>query len=187
MIVMNTVKLIVISGCSGGGKSTLLSELSNNGYSVVPEVGREIVKEQFEMNGNITPWQNPIKFCEMIIERSVAVYYQAIETTNSNQEIFFDRCFLEGVSYYQTLKIENSTKYDHLIHELRYYPIIFMTPPWEEIYCQDDERKHPFADAVEEYERLLKSYPRYGYQILEIPKVSVKERLKFVIANISEK
>ena len=45
-------KLIVISGCSSGGKSTLLEELKNNGYAVIPEVGREIVKEQLLSLGN---------------------------------------------------------------------------------------------------------------------------------------
>jgi predicted ATPase len=34
--------LVVISGCSGGGKSTLLSELRNQGYSVIEEVGRNL-------------------------------------------------------------------------------------------------------------------------------------------------
>jgi predicted ATPase len=52
-------KLIIISGCSGGGKSTLLSELTSIGYSVIPEIGREIVKEQVRTNGIITPWDNP--------------------------------------------------------------------------------------------------------------------------------
>lgn len=33
-------RLVVISGYSGGGKSTLLSELNKQGYHVVPEVGR---------------------------------------------------------------------------------------------------------------------------------------------------
>ena len=88
--------------------------------------------------------------------------------------------------YYPTLKIEDANKYDNVIHELRYYPIILMTPPWKEIYCQDDERKHSFEEAVIEYERLVNSYPQYGYQVLEIPKVSVKERFQFVMSVINE-
>ncbi len=38
-------KLIVISGCSGGDKLTLLDELAKQGFSVVPEVGREVVNK----------------------------------------------------------------------------------------------------------------------------------------------
>jgi len=180
-------RLIVISGCSGGGKSTLLAELEANGYSIIPEVGRMLVKEQLELKSDVTPWQNPILFCEKLIERSVLAFHQAKKmTTVKEQVIFFDRCFLEGVSYYQTLKVDDANKYDHFIYELIYYPIILMTPPWKEIHHQDDERKHSFEEAVIEYERLLKAYPQYGYQVLEIPKANVKERFQFVISVINE-
>lgn len=48
-------RFIVISGCSSGGKSTLLSELKGRGYTIVSEVGREIVQEQLAKGGHITP------------------------------------------------------------------------------------------------------------------------------------
>lgn len=179
-------KFIVISGCSGGGKSTLLSELSSNGYTVVVEVGREIVKEQLAVNGNITPWENPQAFCEILITRSIAAYKQAKETTTAKEHvIFFDRSFLEGVSYYQSLQIKDANKYNHYIDDLRYYQTIFMAPPWEEIFRQDEERKHSFEDAVDEYTRLLKFYSEYGYRIIELPKVSVRARVQFLLSSIS--
>ncbi|WP_410012764.1 AAA family ATPase [Sodalis sp. C49] len=37
-------RLIVISGCSGGGKSTLLAELKRRGYTVVEEPGRHGIR-----------------------------------------------------------------------------------------------------------------------------------------------
>ncbi len=43
-------KLVVLSGCSGGGKSTLLSELSYQGYAVREEVCREIIKEYGDLD-----------------------------------------------------------------------------------------------------------------------------------------
>ena len=175
---MNPLKLIVISGCSGGGKSTLLSALHKHGYAVVEEVGRKIVKEYGDID--------PLVRCEMIITKSIEAFHQAEKIQEAKEEIiFFDRCILEGISYYQTLKIKDANKYDHFINELRYYPIIFMAPPWKEIFHHDDERKHFFEDAVEEYNRLLESYPRYGYRLLELPKVSVEERIKFIFSAIS--
>jgi len=33
---------VIISGCSGGGKSTLLAELKNRGFLIVLEPGRQI-------------------------------------------------------------------------------------------------------------------------------------------------
>lgn len=177
-------KLIVISGCSGGGKSTLLSELKINGFTVFEEVGRALVKEQMDLNSSITPWQNPQPFCELLIHRSIDVFHQAKNINSAKDNvIFFDRCFLEGVNYFQIL---NLNKYDHFIDELRYYSTIFMTPPWKKIYLQDEERKHSFEDGLKEYEQLLKFYPRSGYKILVIPKFSVKERIQFVLNAIKK-
>jgi predicted ATPase len=174
-------RYIVISGCSSGGKSTLLSELSSNGYSVVQEVGREIVKEQLSVDGDILPWKKPIHFCEILIERSVIAYHEALKMPAAKDNlIFFDRSFLEGVSYFQTLEIDGANKYDYLIHELRYYSTILMAPPWKEIFCEDGERKTLFKNAVEEYDRLSEFYAKNGYEIVELPKTSVKERFQFV-------
>jgi predicted ATPase len=176
-------KLIVISGCSGGGKSTILSELSNQGYTVIEEVGRKLVKKQLAENSTTTPWMNPQDFCKLLIKQSIEEYSHAKKINIAkNNIIFFDRSFLEGISYFQSLKIH---EYDHFIDELRYYPIIFITPPWEEIYTQDNERKHSFKDGVKEYNQLLNFYPKQGYKIIEIPKINVKERVKFIISNVN--
>ena len=61
---------------------------------------------------------------------------------------------------------------------------MFMAPPWKEVFSQDAERKHSFEDAVEEYERLLESYPKYGYRLIELPKINVTERVKFILSTI---
>jgi predicted ATPase len=178
-------KLIVVSGCSGGGKSTLISALSQEGYTIIPEVGREIVKEQLANENNILPWQHPKLFCELLIDRSITAFNQASQFTHVKDNIiFFDRSFLEGVSYYQSFHEKDAPQYDHYIDEFRFYSTIFMTPPWEEIYIQDEERKHSFEEAVSEYERLLRFYPQHGYNIIELPKVSVKNRVQFIRGSI---
>jgi predicted ATPase len=38
---------------------------------------------------------------------------------------------------------------------------------------------------VQEYQRLLKLYAQTGYRMIELPKVSVKERRHFVISAIA--
>ena len=165
-------KLIVLSGCSGGGKSTLLSELSSQGYAVSDEVCREIIKEY----GDLDPFARG----EMIITRSIAAYHQAIEMKAvKDNVIFFDRSFLEVVSYFQSI---GTHRYDYLINELRFYHSIFLTPPWKEIFSQDDERKHSFEDAVKEYDQIIKFYPKHGYDMIELPKVGVKERVKSILS-----
>src|SRR6185369_12186033 len=48
-------RFVVISGCSGGGKSSLLEELGRCGYATVEEPGRRIVKEELRSGGTALP------------------------------------------------------------------------------------------------------------------------------------
>ncbi len=182
---MSKNKLIVISGCSSGGKSTLIAELKLNGYTTLQEVGREIVKEQLALNSNLLPWQDMNGFCDRMISRSITCYHEAAKLNNvKDNVIFFDRSFLEGVSYFQSINID---QYNYLIDDMRFYPTIFMTPPWKEIFCEDVERKNSFESSVQEYERLLKFYHKYAYVPVELPKLDVKERFEFVMSQLDLK
>ena len=72
---------------------------------------------------------------------------------------------------------------DHLRNALqryRYARIVFLTPPWEELFRADPERRHGFSDAVAEYEGLLESYPANGYEVELIPKAPIRERADFL-------
>ena len=49
-------RFIILSGCSGGGKSTLLAELVRRGFATVEEPGRRIVIEETRNGGTALPW-----------------------------------------------------------------------------------------------------------------------------------
>ena len=42
-------RFVILSGCSGGGKSTLLDALAERGFAVVPEPGRRIVAKELAL------------------------------------------------------------------------------------------------------------------------------------------
>lgn len=46
---------VVLSGCSGGGKSTLLAELARRGHAVRPEAGRLVVEAELAAGGGALP------------------------------------------------------------------------------------------------------------------------------------
>ena len=48
----------VITGGPGVGKTTLLEALAKQGFPYVPEVAREIIREQASRNGDALPWAN---------------------------------------------------------------------------------------------------------------------------------
>ena len=178
-------KLIVITGCSGGGKSTLIDSLNQMGYTTIPEAGRILVKEQIENNGGNLPQLNPMGFCNLLIEKSIEFYKQVKTLKNAKDNvIFFDRSFLDPISYYQSYAENDKDQYDYLLDQFRFNNPILMTPPWKDIFSEDSERKHTFEDAISEYDRLKQFYPRCGYMVTDIPKASIDKRIALILSCI---
>lgn len=169
-------RFVIISGCSGGGKSTLLGELNRRGHAVVEEPGRRIVLEEIRSNGSALPWVDMNAFLHRAIDLALADRALA---SSSEGWVFFDRGLIDAASGLQQLT--DGSVLASLGHKHRYHRRVFMTPPWPEIYETDSERRHDLDFAVAEYTRLLDTYPSLGYEVFILPKVSVEERADFVL------
>lgn len=175
---METIRkpLIILSGCSGGGKSTLLAELARRGYTTFEEPGREIVREQMQTGGTVLPNTDPVGFAELYISKAIAHF----NTAPSDQISFCDRSIIDAVSFLDHHKAA-SQRAIAAINAYRYADNVFLTPPWQEIFESDAERTHSFEDAVAEYERLNTSFPAYGYRVHTVPRAPIAERADYVL------
>ena len=173
-------RFVLISGCSGGGKSTLLAELRARGYPVVEEPGRRIIAEELVSGGNALPWVDTAAFLRRAID--VALKDMTIAKPHSGW-VFFDRGLVDAASALEALTDEpvlHPVCSDH-----RYHARVFMTPPWPEIYVTDaEERRHDFEAATAEYQRLTETLPMLGYDVISLPKTSPSERADFVLATL---
>jgi predicted ATPase len=52
------------------------------------------------------------------------------------------------------------------------------------LFASDAERRHDFASAIAEYDRLAAAYPALGYDVILLPKVSVAERVVFILERV---
>jgi predicted ATPase len=171
----------VISGCSGGGKSTLLAELGRRGQVIVEEPGRRIVKEELLADGKALPWVNAAAFARRAIALALA---DRIAVRNSAGWVFFDRGLIDAAAALQQLTGQPTLSALGGLH--RYHRQVFLAPPWREIYRPDAERRHGFDTAVTEYTRLLEVYPLLGYEVAILPNVVVSERADFVLNALAE-
>ena len=72
---------------------------------------------------------------------------------------------------------------DELELYLRRYPyskVVYIFPPWEDIYQTDSERDQTFAESVQVFEAVRSWYQRCGYQVLQVPIGPVEERVAFI-------
>jgi predicted ATPase len=174
-------RFVVISGCSGGGKSSLLGDLARRGYSIVDEPGRRIVKEELREGGSALPWVDELAFCRRAIAMALADRASAVALPGW---VFFDRGLVDAAAGLQHLTGEPMLMKLGQCH--RYHRRVFLTPPWPEIYATDAERRHSFDVAVAEYPRLLEAYATLGYELIVLPKAAVAERGTFVLATLIE-
>ncbi len=172
---------VVVTGCSGGGKSTLLTELAARDHSVQPEAGRQIVREQLHIGGDALPWVDAEKFVALAAARTMHLFNRA---DLSALPVFFDRSLVDLTSFLDMKGIAVPQHLRRAVGLYRYAPEVFVLPPWPEIYVQDDERPKPFEEACREYEALVAGYRAAGYRLVEVPKAGVAERADFVLARL---
>jgi predicted ATPase len=96
--------------------------------------------------------------------------------------VFFDRGLIDAAVALDHLAGDAALA--DLAARYRYSSPVFLAPPWPELFVSDAERRHDFASAVAEYDRLAAAYPVLGYDVILLPKVSVAERIAFVLERV---
>ena len=95
--------------------------------------------------------------------------------------VFFDRGVTDLVGY---LTLIGRPVPDHVLRaagRFRYNRRVFIAPPWPDIFRQDRERKQSLEEAVRTYEAMVDVYGAYGYELVELPRSSVGQRVRFVL------
>ena len=170
---------VILSGCSGGGKSTLLAELARLGFKTVSEPGRRIAAEELRGDGKALPWVNLAAFAERAIDLAAQDRDLA---ASDNDWTFFDRSLVDAAV---ALQHATGQAVSVTLASFRcYHRRVFLTPPWPEIYVSDQERQHDMGEAIAEYERLVVAYGELGYDAIILPKSSVPDRARFVLSQL---
>ena len=86
------VKRIVVSGCSCGGKSSLIAALAARGHRVFEEPGRAVVQAELAQGGTGLPWADATRFAELVIARAIAQWHAA------SGLCFYDRSLIDAVT-----------------------------------------------------------------------------------------
>ncbi|MEU8540595.1 AAA family ATPase [Streptomyces sp. NPDC048717] len=173
----------MITGGPGSGKSTLIDRLQAAGFARSYEAGRGVIQDQRAVGGPGLPWQDPGLFAELMLCWELRSYRGA--PTGPGPAVFFDRGIPDIVGY---LRVEGRPVPAHLdtaARTFRYHPRVFIAPPWPEIYRQDTERRQSPAEAERTHAAMVETYTAYGYELVELPRASVVDRVRFVTARLS--
>lgn len=167
----------ILAGPPGAGKTTLLEQLSTS-VTVVPEYARRVLARERETGGRATGDQDPALFVQRMLETAIADYDAASGVT------IFDRglpdlrafCAYYGLSDEHVRRASSTRRYERTV---------FFLPAWEAIYETDDERILDFESAKAFGALIRDAYEQAGYQLVDVPRASIRDRAAFVRARMA--
>ncbi len=170
----------IISGAMGAGKSTVVAKLRDFGIRCIAEPARQISAEQRLIHAVGVPETDADLFSMLMLSRSIHNYY---ENSSLQEPVVFDRGIPDIVAYARLFRLDE-TSYANATQEFQYNPTVFYFPAWQEIYTTDSERKMSFEDAQAFGVVARSIYEKAGYHILEVPKLSLEQRVQFILDRI---
>lgn len=174
-------RLFVLTGGPGAGKTTLLAALAAAGHVIAPEAGRAIIRDQLAIDGPALPWRERALFAELMLNFDLRSHREA---QARGAPIFFDRGLPDSIGYLWLCGLPVPEHFDRAAQAFRYARIVFVAPPWREIYAQDAERKQDFAKAERTYEAVSAAYREHGYELVELPRADVAARAAFLLDRV---
>jgi predicted ATPase len=176
-------EIIVIIGGPGTGKTSIIEKLIANGHCCYPEISRQVTLEAQKQGIEQLFLKNPLLFSELLLEGRKKQFESACN--EPHEVVFLDRGIPDVLAYMHYIGDSYPSFFDTACRE-HIYTRIFILPPWEEIYVSDRERYENFEQAKLIYNHLTETYQNYGYELIEVPKDSVDNRILFILDKISK-
>lgn len=170
----------VITGGPMTGKTKLINELANRGYSFVPEVARTLIDEAIIQGISA----EKLRADEKRFQDDVAKVKKDIEEgLNKNELTFFDRGIHDTIAY---LKYYDYTISDWIVDLAKKssYRKVFLLDPVKE-FSKDYARTEDTEFTKRIQPLLYDAYTSYGMEVINVPNIGIENRVDFIIDAIS--
>ena len=140
---MQEIIRIVLIGGPGTGKTSVIEQLQNQDFQVLPEISREVTLEAQKQGIEQLFLTDPLAFSDRLLDGRIRQFEQANKGIN-----FYDRGIPDVPAYHRFTGDLIPERYENASKVYR-YDACFFFPIWEEIYQQDNERYENLETAKE--------------------------------------
>lgn len=174
-------KKIVITGGPGTGKSSIIHKLESRGHACLHEISRQVTLEAQKEGIAQLFLEKPLLFSEKLLEGRIRQHREA--NSLSKDKVFIDRGVHDVIAYMEYFDTSCPAEFikackDHI------YDLVFILPPWKDIYTSDNERYETYEEAQQISRFLSRTYQQYGYDPIEVPIGPVNDRAEFILSNL---
>jgi predicted ATPase len=179
LIVQKKIKVII--GGPGTGKTSIIDELKARGYCCYPEISREVTMEAKKQGIDQLFLEQPLLFSELLLEGRKNQYLKALN--EPHEVVFIDRGIPDVLAYMHYIGDSYPSFFDAACRE-NIYSEVYILPPWKEIYVSDEARYENYEQSELIHNHLVETYTKYGYNLIEVPKDSLDNRILFILDKI---
>ena len=166
----------VITGGPCAGKTTTLDELAKRGQCVLAEGARLEIEEGLARGETLDQIRSG-DWLPRVVKRQFALE-QAVP---KDQTYFFDRAVPDSLAYYTFLGAPQDDVLKDAVRQSAYRKVFFLAL----VSFEQDHARNESADEAKKIESLLRSaYEGLGYQLVDVPVMSIGDRADFILANL---
>lgn len=175
-------KKVVIAGGPGTGKTSVINHLKDRGFICYDEISRQVTLQARKDGIEQLFLTEPLLFSEKLLEGRIQQFISASKEHHS--VVFLDRGIPDVLAYMDYIGDEYPT---HFIEasKTNTYDYVFILSPWEAIFTSDNERYENFEQAIEIHHHLMRTYMRFGYQLIDVPFATVEQRSDFILEELN--
>ncbi|MBO3116578.1 ATP-binding protein [Winogradskyella sp. DF17] len=173
---------VVITGGPGTGKSSIITELKQSGFTCFDEISRDITLQARQNGIEQLFLTNPLLFSDKLLEGRKRQYFDA--SGHIEPLVFLDRGIPDILAYMDYIGDSYPKRYEEACID-HTYDTVFILAPWQDIFVSDSERYESFEEAKIIHDRLVDTYRRFQYNLIDVPFDSVTNRAEFVLNTLN--
>jgi predicted ATPase len=172
------VKIYVLTGGPGSGKSSILLALEQRGEAVIREAAEDYIKLR-QAQGVAEPWKEP-DFQQKIMELQMQREKDA-EKIAKNRRVWLDRGLIDGLAYLQLQgKSLNGRTASRIIKQAKPYKLIFLIENLG--HCDKNKVRRENQEEALQLEKMQEqNYYYAGYDPVRIAPGPLERRVQDVL------
>ncbi len=173
---MSTIKpgKYVITGAPCTGKTTVINELSKQGYKTMGESSRAALERHPQLRASVASNDDVVKLQRIILDTQI----KSEAELGGDETVFLDGGIPSGIAFCRVKRIEPPDELIYASRKIKYDAVFVMDRL--PLYETDESRQQTESQSVKLQELIFEVYSELGYSPIKVPAMSPQERVEFI-------